>query len=140
MVGEQAPRSMVDRSFWTPPDRSTFNGGGGGGGSGIENKKGTYTNNSNVRVQIHDLDWILDPPDRSSFNGGGGLKCWLNIAHRPTVENKVHKSIAHGLFQTPPTDLSITEGEGLEWVVFWWAPYLYVAGIHWFCFPPPHMV
>jgi hypothetical protein len=36
----------------------------------------------------------------------------LTIAHRSTVEKKARRSTAHGVFQTPPTDLSLTEGGG----------------------------
>jgi hypothetical protein len=49
--------------------------------------------------------------------GGGGPKCWLTIMHISMVENKALRSTAHGVLQTPTTDLYLMErgGSGMEY-------------------------
>jgi hypothetical protein len=64
MVLIVVPKSMVDISFRTPPDHSTFNGGGGGGaggGSEIADKTHTHLEGLGLSVQIYGQHWITDP-------------------------------------------------------------------------------
>jgi hypothetical protein len=69
-----------------------------------------------VCLSMAEIEPFPNPFDHSAFNGGGGggggPECSLNIAHRSTVEKKARKSMAHGVFRTPPTDLFLMEGGG----------------------------
>jgi hypothetical protein len=70
---------------------------------------------SGSSTQIYDQYWIPDPPVHSTFNGGGGPKCVINRAHRSAAQKQAHRSTTQDVFRTPPTDLPLTEGGGLEW-------------------------
>jgi hypothetical protein len=44
------------------------------------------------------------------MKGGEGLECVIKDTHRSMVKRLVHRSMAQGVFRTPPTDLPLTEG------------------------------
>jgi hypothetical protein len=107
--------------FLEPPDHSTFNGGWGGGGGGGPESEIMYACIWIAQILAPRYTIYIGfqtPPIHSAFNGGGGPECVLKITHRSVAKRKVRRSMAHDVFQTPPTDIPLTVGGGgvgLEW-------------------------
>jgi hypothetical protein len=54
----------------------------------------------------------------------------IKSVHRSAAQRQVHRSMAQDVFQTPPTDLPLTEGGGgPEWYLPSGGSLLYVAVI-----------
>jgi hypothetical protein len=111
------PKSMVEKSFRTPPPPPTVLPLTEVGGSRITDNACAHLDDPSFDAKIYGLYWIPDPPIRSAFNGGGGgLKCVIKIVHRYVVERKVRRSMAQGVFWTPVIDLPLMVGgrSGME--------------------------
>jgi len=73
MVRMNAPRSTVNKYFWTPPPR-ILSLTEGEGGFGIDDKTHAHLDGSGLSTWIYDQYYISDPFVYSAFNGGGGSR------------------------------------------------------------------
>jgi hypothetical protein len=111
MVQMIAPRSMVDRSFRTPPTVLPLTEGGGGGPESLIRPARIWTAQDRARKSTINVGFWT-PPSILPLMEGGGPECVIKSVHRSAAQRQARRSMAQDVFRTPPTDLLLTGGGG----------------------------